>query len=192
MVFDAERLRGVLVFAQGDQIRAEAAVLDHPDEHQRQADQCKDDPVERRAALELERLRTQVELDQRADAGAGDGRDARDDAQHFGEGERHQRKVGAFQPGPEAQRADHGPDQRARGDADEQAEPRVDAVVHLQDGGRVGAGAEEGGMAERILPAIAAEQVPALADQRDQQRDHQEVEHDVGRGDQRHGRQQCR
>ena len=49
-------------------------------------------------------------------------------------------------------------------------EPGVDAVAHLQDRGGVGAGAEERRVAERILPAIAAEQVPALADQRDQQR----------------------
>ena len=80
-----------------------------------------DDPVERRAALELERLPAQIELDQRADAGAGDRRDARDDAQHFGEGERDQREVRAAQAGAEAQRADDGADQRARRDADRRA-----------------------------------------------------------------------
>ena len=83
-----------------------------------------DDPVERRAALELEGLRAQVELDQRADAGAGDRRDAGDDAQHLGEGERHQREVRALQAGAEAQRADHGADQRAGGDADDEARAR--------------------------------------------------------------------
>ena len=59
-------------------------------------------------------------------------------------------------------------------------EPGVDAVAHLQDRGDIGAGAEERGVAERILPAVAAEHVPALPDQRDQQRHHQEVQHDVG------------
>ena len=95
-----------------------------------------------------------------------------------------------MQAGAEAQRADHGADQRARRDADDEAEPRVDAVAHLQDRGDIGAGAEERRMAERILAAIAAEQVPALPDQRDQQRHHQEIEHDVGRRDQRHGGEQ--
>jgi hypothetical protein len=180
VVFTPERLCGIFVLAQGDEIRAEAAVLDHPGEDQRQPDQCKDDPIERRAALELERLRTQVELDERADAGAGDGGYAGNDPQHFREGERHQRKIGPFQPRSKAQRADHGPDQGACGNTHEEAEPRVDAVVYLQDGGRIGAGAEEGGVTERILPAISAEQVPALAHERDQKRDHQEVEHDVG------------
>ena len=51
----------------------------------------------------------------------------------------------------------------------QKAEPRVDAVAHLQDRGHIGAGAEERRVAERILPAIAAEQVPALADERDQE-----------------------
>ena len=99
-------------------------------------------------------------------------------------------KYEPLQPGAEAQRADHGADQRAGGDPDAEAEPGVDAVAHLQDGGHIGAGAEECRVAERILPAIAAEQVPALADQRDQERHHQKIEHDIGRGDQRHGREQ--
>ena len=69
------------------------------------------------------------------------------------------------------------------------AEPGIEAVAHLQDGGDIGAGAEERGMAERILPAVAAEDVPALAGQRDQQRHHQEVEHRRSSGTtQRHAR----
>ena len=92
---DAQRLGGILVLAHRHEIGAEAAVLDQAHEDERRADQRKDDPVERRAALELERFRAQVELDQRADARAGDRRDARDDAQHLGEGERDQREVGA-------------------------------------------------------------------------------------------------
>ena len=44
-------------------------------------------------------------------------------------------------------------------------------------------------MAEGILPAIAAEHVPALPDQRDQQRDDEEIEHDIGGSDQRHRRE---
>ena len=58
--------------------------------------------------------------------------------------------------------------------------------MHLQDRGGVGAGAEEGGLAEGILPAIAAEDVPALAGKRDQERDDQEVQDDIGVNKQRH------
>src|SRR6185437_10278934 len=50
------------------------------------------------------------------------------------------------------------------------------AVAHLQDGGDIGAGAEEGGVTERVLPAITAEDVPALTGQRDHQRDDKEIE----------------
>ena len=89
-------------------------------------------------------------------------------------------------PERKRQRADDGADQRAGRDADREARPGVDAVAHLQDRRHIGAGAEEGRVAERILPAIAAEHVPALPDQRDQQRDDQEVEHDVRLRDERH------
>src|SRR5438128_447489 len=62
--------------------------------------------------------------------------------------------------------------------------------MQLQDAGGVGGGAEEGRMAERVLPAVAAEHVPALPDQRDQERDDQEIQHDVRSGDERHARKQ--
>ena len=42
-------------------------------------------------------------------------------------------------------------------------------------------------MAEGILPAVTTEDVPALPGQRDQQRHHQEVQHDVRVNSQRHG-----
>src|ERR1700722_19621003 len=56
----AERLGGVLVFTQRDQIRAEAAVFDHANDHERYRDKPENDPVERHAALKLQRLRAQV------------------------------------------------------------------------------------------------------------------------------------
>ncbi len=113
---DAERLGGVLVLAHRHQIGAEPAVLDHPHDDERRRDQRQRDEIERHAALELERLGPQIELDQRADAGAGDRRDAGDDAQHLGKGERHEREVRALEAGAEAQRADDRADQRARRD----------------------------------------------------------------------------
>src|SRR5262249_49036756 len=52
--------------------------------------------------------------------------------------------------------------------------------------GGVGTGAEEGGLAKGVLPAITAEDVPALTGKRDQQRDDQEVEHGIGVDNERH------
>ena len=51
--------------------------------------------------------------------------------------------------------------------------------MHLQDRRHIGARAEEGRVAKRILPTIAAEYIPPLPDQRDEQRDDQEVQHYV-------------
>src|SRR4029079_18154457 len=150
------------VFPPGDEIRGEAAALDHANEDQRYADHAQYDPIERRTALELKGLGAQVQLDQRAETGAIARGDAGDNAQHIDEGERHEREVRALQSGAEAQRADHGADQCARGNTDNESEPRIDAVAHLQNGGDIGAGAEKRRMAERILAAIAAEEIPAL------------------------------
>src|SRR5262249_3746680 len=122
----------VLVLAQCDQISTEAAVLDDADQNERGADEGENNPVERRAALELKRLRAQVELDQDADTGAGDRCDARQDAQYFGEGKRYKRKVGSLQPGTEGKRADNGTNRRARRDAEQKPEPSVDAVLDLE------------------------------------------------------------
>src|SRR6476661_2712856 len=61
---DTDRFGGLLVFAHGDEPGAESALLDQPHNEERGGKQRKDDPVERRATLELERLRPQVEGDQ--------------------------------------------------------------------------------------------------------------------------------
>src|SRR4029077_9777371 len=60
----AKRLGGVLVLAQRDQIGAEAAVFDHAHRHERYGDKPENDPVERHAALKLQRFRAQVELNE--------------------------------------------------------------------------------------------------------------------------------
>ena len=62
---DAERHGGVLVLAHRDQPGAEARALEQLRDHQRDGDQREDDQIEDRAALELERLRAQIELDQK-------------------------------------------------------------------------------------------------------------------------------
>ena len=51
-----------------DEPGAEPSLLDHAHDDERDRDQREDDPIERRAALELERFRPQVERDQGADA----------------------------------------------------------------------------------------------------------------------------
>ena len=61
------------------------------------------------------------------------------------------------------------------------ADPGIDAEAHLQERGRVGAGAEEGGVAERELAAEAAEDVPALRGERDDEGENEEVQDRVRR-----------
>jgi len=86
-------LAASLILAHRDEIGAEPARFEQFHDDQRGCDERQDDPVERHAALELERLGAQIELDQRADACAGDRRNACKDAQYLGEGERDQREV---------------------------------------------------------------------------------------------------
>src|SRR5215510_5850098 len=92
---DAERARRIFVFPHRHQPGTEPAVLDQAHDHEREADQRQEDPVERGAALELEGFRPQIEGDQDADAGAGDGCDAGENAQHLGKGQRDKRKIRA-------------------------------------------------------------------------------------------------
>ena len=172
-------LRGVLVLAHRDEPGAEAPLLDRPHDHERDRDQRKHDPIERRAALELERLRPQVELDQVPTPAPVIGATLARMRSTSAKASVTRAKYEPLKPERKRQRADHRADERAGGDAEHEAGPGVDAVARLQDGGDIGAGTEEGRMAEGVLPAIAAEHVPALAHERDQQRDDQEVEHDV-------------
>ena len=147
--------------------------------HERYSDQRQDDPIERGAALKLEDPDTQVELDQCAHAGARDRGNACDDAQHFGERESDQREIRAAQAGTKGERAEHGTKHGTSRNADRKANPCVDAIAHLQDRGDVGARAEEGCVAKRILTPIAAENVPSLSGQRDHQCYDEEIERGV-------------
>src|SRR3954469_20917392 len=62
--------------------------------------------------------------------------------------------------------------------------------MQLQDACRVGGGAEKSRVAERILPAVAAEHIPALTDQGDEQCDDQKIQQDVRGGDERNAGEQ--
>ena len=61
---DAQRFCRILVLAHRDQPHAETRALDQLRYHERYADQRQDDPIERGAALKLERPNAQIELDQ--------------------------------------------------------------------------------------------------------------------------------
>src|SRR5215211_2812518 len=184
----AERFRGLLVLTHRDEPGTEPAVLDQTHDDQRHGDQCQGDPIKRRAALELERLRPQVEREQEADAGTGDGSNTRANPQHLGKCESDEGEIRTLQPGTKGEHADDGANHGAAGDPECESEPSIDAVARLQDRRDIGASAEEGGMTEGILPAIAAEHVPALSDQRDQQRDSEEIKDNIGGREQRHDR----
>ena len=58
------------------------------------------------------------------------------------------REVRAAQAGTKGERTEHGAKRGTGRNAGRKANPRVDAVAHLQDRGDIGAGAEEGGVAE--------------------------------------------
>src|SRR5262249_15620314 len=55
-----------------------------------------------------------------------------------------------------------------------------------REGGNIGAGAKNRRRTEGVRAAVPAEQVPALPDQRDEQREDEEVQHHVRGGDERH------
>ena len=184
---DAERRRRVLVLAHRDQPSAEARMLDRVHDQQRGRDQRQQHPIEGRRG---------------SGTGTTSGRRSSltsvpTPAPVIGATLAMMRSTSAkasvtsakyepCRPERNARQPIAAPTQRAGRDAEHERGPGVDAVADLQDRGRIGAGAEERGMPEGILPAIAAEHVPALPDQRDQQRDDQEVEHGVRGDDQRH------
>src|SRR6185369_2541378 len=186
---DAERPRRIFILAHGDQPGAETGALDEPGDHERYANQRENDPVERRAALKLQRPDAQIEFDQRPDTGSSDRGDARVNAQHFGKREGHQREVRATQAGAENKSAKCTAQCVAGRDAHRKAEPCVDPISHLQDCCDIGARPEEGCMTERILPAVTAENIPALPGQSDHERHDEKIKCDIGMHDQRHRRQ---
>ena len=117
------------------------------------------------------------------------GSDARDNAQHFGKREGHQREVRTAQAGAKDKSTKYTAESCTGRDPHCEAKPRVDPVSHLQDCGDIGASPEEGCMAERILPAVTAKNIPALPGQRDHERHDEKIERDIGVHDQRHRRQ---
>ena len=99
-------------------------------------------------------------------------------------------KYEPFRPGAESHSADDSADCCTRRNADDKSEPGIHIVAHLKNGRRIGSGAEEGRVTERILPAVAAEQIPSLSGESNQERHHQKIQHYIGRGDEGHQRKQ--
>lgn len=157
--------RGVLVLAHRHQLRAEARVLDPPSERGRDRGQGEDHDVKASLLVELEIRRGLAQWNLQADARAGEGHGVRHDPEHLREGEGHQCEIGAAQPVAEAQRAHEGAGGGAEDPGEDEADPGVDAEIDLKDRGGVSARAEERGVAEAALAAVAPEQIPGLAQQ---------------------------
>ena len=139
-------------------------------------DEHEDRVVEPGAVGELQVGRAGLHGHQHAEARAGEVPGVDQHAEHLGEGQRHQREVRPAQAVAERERADEGADQRARRHRERAAGPGIEAEAHLQHGADVGAGAEEHRMPEGHLAAVAAEDVPALPEQREEQRGGPEAE----------------
>ncbi len=101
----------------------------------------------------------ELEEDQHQGLGGGDGRDG---------------EVGATQP--EAQPADRQARQHGHAAAGDHSDPWRDAVVDLQDRGRVGPEPEIGCVPQRKLLRVPAHQVPGDADEGEQQDPDEDVD----------------
>ncbi len=173
---DAERARRLLVLAHGDQVGAEARALQPARGEQRQADDGDDKEDEEAPIGELQGREARPQGQEQPGRTPGEVGGIGQDAEHLREGKRHEGEVGAAQARPEAQIADGEAGERPEADARPERGPGVPAELHLEDRGGVGTGAEEGGVAEGILPAEAAEHVPAQSRERDDERGDEEVE----------------
>src|SRR5262249_27971671 len=87
----------------------------------------------------------------------------------LGEGERHQREVGALDTIVEAQVSDEQPERGRDNAAHEHADPGADASVQQQQSGSISPGGHEQGMTERELTGKAAKNVPAIGQIGEQQ-----------------------
>src|SRR5262249_38235058 len=106
------------------------------------------------------------------------------DQQDLGERDGGQREVRA--PQPVRQVTDDQASAQRQDDADEHAQPGRAPEPCRQQGGRVGADAEEGGVAQRDLAGIAPRDVPGRRDGAPQQYQDQTIEEELIVDDERH------
>ena len=175
---DAHRRCGLLVLADRDQPVAEAAVRDPRDDQRRDDDQRQRQLVEQHVAAQQRQHQPRI--------APGD-LEIRDDRRHhLGESQRADREVVA------AQAQDRAPEQRREDDRDHRAEYESDAERKVpaqhRDRGAVAAEAVEHRIAERRVAGVAADDVPALGQRREQQHVDAEL-HDAGRREPRYAGQ---
>src|SRR5690349_8960918 len=189
---DADRFGGVLVFAERHEVVAGARTLDTRGYAERYEKQAEGDVVVRRLAVELHHERRVAEVRHRRGFRAP-GEVAKleeDEHQHLGGGDGGDGEVRPAQP--EAEPADRQAGEERDEAARQHAEPRRDAVVHLEEARGIRPQAEERGMPERELLGVAAKQVPRRADEREEQDADQDVEreralhHERQHGDEHH------
>ena len=121
--------------------------------------------IQQRSAAEIPPLAGGLAIDRQKQAagGAGDLQMVEADPGEFGERDRQQREIDAFDREPPAEPADKQPGRGGDRDGDEHAEPRPDAEQRPQRGRRVGAEPEIERMAERQLPGKSHQQIPGMA-----------------------------
>src|SRR5437667_552336 len=181
---DAEGLGRLLVLPDGDQVGAEARLLQPPHDDGGAGHQDERDVVVGPGVLKLELGGIARERDEEPDRAAHCLGVQRDDPADFGEGHGEKHEVEAAQPEAEAQVANDGAQQRCRGCAHEHADPGGKAHPERQDGSDVGADAHEGRVAGGELSRVSPEDVPGLAQvgvEEDQGEEGDRVRTDEGR-----------
>ena len=105
--------------------------------------------------------------------------------ERLGEGEGDEREIGAAEPVAETQVTDEGADQDTARDGKPQGGPRAPAELELEERLYVRPGAEEQRVAEGVLAAESAENVPTLAEHGDEQGHLHELDPASGRNGER-------
>ena len=121
----------------------------------------------------------EIKADQQTRGTAGDLGRIGEYPQHLRESQRDQREIGTAQPSAKHHGANRVAKQRGGDDAKGQRRIGIHAKALLQNGADISAHAEKRGVPEGILPAITAEQIPALRRNRQDQREDQKVQHHI-------------
>ena len=175
---DAHHLRGVLVLADGDEPRAEAAAGETGDHARRRDEQDERELVEERVAPEERKDEADV-LARESDGG------------HDGGHHRCQPEGGDGEIGT-AQAQDGNPEEEREGHSEhassDESHPEREVELRHGDGRPVGAETVEHGVAERRVARESADDVPPLGQGRDQERVDAELDQRVG-SHERHRRQ---
>src|SRR5260221_13705798 len=164
----AEAARGALAGADGTPVIAHAPALEEPGEAEDDGEHGEEDIVIGNGAAEGEvEYRAGYGGPHHADRGAEEIPVADDDADELRHRDRRHREIMALQA--EGRHADDDSDENADDHAERHAEDRRQLPLGIKQQRRIGAGAEEDGMADRDLPGIAADDVPCRGGDRSEQ-----------------------